>query len=88
MVYLGVYLVVGAVVIVVLNALKNGAIFKNFGGSVYDGHDVLMAHGLPTPITSMRVVMAIVVWVFWPALIYGAVETRLKKNVEGEKHQK
>ncbi len=83
--YLGVYLVIGAGVIVLLNALTNGRIFRNFQESAYESQDVLLSHGAYVGTEAIKYVMVIVVWVFWPALVYGAVEKRLKKEKENQK---
>jgi len=85
--FFAVYFAVGFLFLVVLD-LTTRRIRDRLKGAVYEVHERLATLGFVTSIRASYVIFSLVLFVFWPAVAYGAVTTIGKgstdENQEGK----
>lgn len=69
---LGVYLLIGLVVVIVFE-LITGRIRQKLVGATYDTQQNLQQSGLFVGMSAGKIVILLSIWAFWPILIVGAV---------------
>jgi len=83
------YLIAGTLAILLLD-LTTGRISRNLKSASCDTQEILAKAGLIIPPKASLIIITVVLWLFWPLAIYGAVETMVKdaSHSKEESHDK